>query len=73
MTEISKELAVLSSLYEILYESRNDEAFFTETLRKELENDYVRSTLMWTEEKTRNLFREPFKIKEIASLLKKSN
>lgn len=73
MTEISKELAVLSSLYEVLHESRNDEAYFTETLRKELENDYIRSTLMWTEEKTRNLFREPFRIKEIVSLLKKSN
>ncbi len=73
MTEISKELAILSSLYEILYENRNDEAYFTETLRKELENDKTKSTLMWTDEKTRNLFREPFRIKEIASLLKKSN
>lgn len=73
MTEISKELPVLASLFEVLYAVKDDEELFTELLRSELENDKTKSTLMWTDEKTRNLFREPFKVKEISALLKKSN
>ena len=73
MTKISKELAVLSYLYEVLYSIKDDEAYFTESLRQELESEKIGDTLMLTDEKTRNLFREPFNIKEISALLKKSN
>ena len=72
MNTITKEIALLNSLYSRLYYVKKEKDF-AEILKEELNEHENKLILSFADEKIKELFKEPFSMNEIKTALKKAN
>lgn len=74
MSVLTKEVVMMNYFFNVLtfYDIDNDNEFI-ERLKNELEDDAIKNIINSSDEKTRNLFSEPFSVNAIKDSIRKAN